>query len=144
MRKLIPILIALFVALCLAGCAKQQMQRQLRQSSMQVESPAPLYVDDVAYPDDGEKLANAFVFESSCNGLTMVRDRTSSGDDKLKVLHAEHWLIIFTCNIGGCGGGMNMFRGKNVGTQIAIHGETPGRAAQQICSVMSGKGGKVL
>ena len=78
-----------FLALLLLAFSPTHLSAQARQYRI-------LLIDDVAWPDYGQKFEQAFVLDATCNGLVLMRASTSKSEDQINIREAHgFWMVSF-------------------------------------------------
>lgn len=137
------LLVAILLMLC--GCHKSSTQ-----SSTQVWDDSAIFIDNISDQNsEGEEFAEAFAQEPECRGLSLRLWTHHAGWGEGRP--EARWWFQYGCrpeyktyhSPDACGGQVSRHEGSTFVGFVAVIGDSPAKAAQQVCFIVKGKGGTV-
>lgn len=105
-----------------------------------------LFLDNIAYKDDGEDFANAFAQEPSCSGLSLMLWTDHTDEERMRGMKARWWVSY--AHVGSPDVASVAVQKKDKGGPLLMidGAKNPTEAARWVCSIVkrkSGQGGEV-
>lgn len=98
-----------------------------------------LFLDNIAYKDDGEEFANAFAQEPSCSGLSLMLWTDHTAEERMRGMKARWWVSY--AHVGSRVASVRVQQ-KDTGMIDGARTRTPAEAARWVCSIVKGSGGQ--
>ncbi len=143
MIKRIMTLAVVFGSLMSMSCKSRSAPASGDSISPPTSNGSVLFLDNIAYKEDGEEFANAFAQEPSCTGLSLMLWTNHTHEERMRGMKARWWVSYAHVESGGTAFvGVDRKDKEGASLRMIDGARTPTEAAQWVCSIVKKKGGK--